>query len=136
MIIELNLIPLKLLLILYLLNSVGGVVTTGLAFDSAMLKHACTCGDNGWHPEHSGRLQSIWARLVETGLAHRCARVRPRKASLDEIQVCHSEPHTLLFGKNLAICIYCESIKGTPIVHFTLSFKKCPLRRCFHFIRG
>lgn len=30
-------------------------VTTGLSFDSGMLKHACMCGDNGWHPEHGGR---------------------------------------------------------------------------------
>ncbi|XP_073970924.1 histone deacetylase 4 isoform X4 [Rhodnius prolixus] len=75
-------------------------VTTGLSFDSGMLKHACMCGDNGWHPEHGGRLQSVWARLGETGLTQRCARVRSRKATLDEIQTCHSEPHTLLFGTN------------------------------------
>lgn len=36
---------------------------TGLAFDSLMLKHQCLCGDNFQHPEHPGRLQSIWARL-------------------------------------------------------------------------
>lgn len=36
---------------------------TGLAFDSLMLKHQCLCGDNSQHPEHPGRLQSIWARL-------------------------------------------------------------------------
>ncbi|KAK9501749.1 hypothetical protein O3M35_012421 [Rhynocoris fuscipes] len=75
-------------------------VTTGLSFDTGMLKHACMCGENGWHPEHGGRLQSVWARLGETGLTQRCARVRSRKATLDEIQTCHSEPHTLLFGTN------------------------------------
>uniref|UniRef100_A0A146LH71 Histone deacetylase n=1 Tax=Lygus hesperus TaxID=30085 RepID=A0A146LH71_LYGHE len=75
-------------------------VTTGLAYDSGMLKHACMCGNNHWHPEHSGRLQSVWARLGETGLSQRCARVRSRKATLEEIQTCHSEPHTLLFGTN------------------------------------
>lgn len=75
-------------------------LTTGLAFDSGMLKHACICGENGWHPEHGGRLQSVWARLCETGLTSRCARVRSRKATLEEIQTCHSEPHTLLFGTN------------------------------------
>lgn len=32
-------------------------ITTGLAFDNMMLKHACICGDNSSHPEHSGRLQ-------------------------------------------------------------------------------
>ncbi|XP_060843738.1 histone deacetylase 4 isoform X7 [Rhopalosiphum padi] len=76
--------------------------TTGLAFDSLMLKHACKCGNNAIHPEHSGRLQSVWARLIETGLARRCYRLRPRKATIEELQTCHTEPHTLLFGTNLA----------------------------------
>ncbi|XP_039296591.1 LOW QUALITY PROTEIN: histone deacetylase 4 [Nilaparvata lugens] len=74
--------------------------TTGLAFDSLMLKHACVCGDNSCHLEHGGRLQSVWARLGETGLVQRCERVRSRKASLEELQVCHSEAHVLLFGTN------------------------------------
>ncbi|XP_066967778.1 histone deacetylase 4 isoform X13 [Macrobrachium rosenbergii] len=74
--------------------------TTGFAYDNLMLKHQCICGDNSHHPEHGGRLQSIWARLQETGLIHRCHRTRPRKATLEEIQSCHSEAHTLLFGTN------------------------------------
>lgn len=72
---------------------------TALAFDSLMLKHQCICGDNSSHPEHGGRLQSIWARLQETGLNMRCFRFRSRKATLEEIQSCHSEAHALLFGK-------------------------------------
>ncbi|XP_011874063.1 PREDICTED: histone deacetylase 4 isoform X3 [Vollenhovia emeryi] len=75
--------------------------TTGLAYDQLMLKHACVCGDTvRSHPEHGGRLQSVWARLSETGLLQRCDRVRSRKASLEEIQTCHSEAHALLFGTN------------------------------------
>ncbi|KAK7024265.1 Histone deacetylase 7 [Halocaridina rubra] len=74
--------------------------TTGFAYDNLMLKHQCVCGDNSHHPEHGGRLQSIWSRLNETGLIHRCHRLRPRKATLEEIQSCHSEAHTLLFGTN------------------------------------
>ena len=46
--------------------------TTGLVYDNLMLKHQCICGDNQNHPEHGGRLQSIWARLQETGLTQRC----------------------------------------------------------------
>lgn len=46
--------------------------TTGLVYDNLMLKHQCICGDNHNHLEHGGRLQSIWARLQETGIAHRC----------------------------------------------------------------
>ncbi|RWS29289.1 histone deacetylase 4-like protein [Leptotrombidium deliense] len=72
--------------------------TTGIVYDSLMLKHQCICGDNSQHPEHGGRLQSIWARLQETGLTLRCERIRSRKATLEEIQSCHSEAYTLLFG--------------------------------------
>ena len=75
-------------------------IKTGLAFDNVMLKHACVCGDNSSHPEHSGRLQSIWARLVETHLANRCDRLRSRKATQEELQVVHTEGHSLLFGTN------------------------------------
>ncbi|XP_025162173.1 histone deacetylase 5 isoform X11 [Harpegnathos saltator] len=75
--------------------------TTGLAYDPLMLKHACACGETvRGHPEHGGRLQSVWARLSETGLLQRCDRVRSRKATLEEIQTCHSEAHALLFGTN------------------------------------
>lgn len=72
--------------------------TTGIVYDNLMLKHQCICGDNNNHPEHGGRLQSIWARLQETGLTHRCERIRSRKSSLQEIRSCHSEAYTLLFG--------------------------------------
>ena len=47
-------------------------VLSGLAYDTLMLKHNCTCGNNSNHPEHPGRIQSIWSRLQETGLANRC----------------------------------------------------------------
>ncbi|XP_076326697.1 histone deacetylase 4-like isoform X4 [Tachypleus tridentatus] len=80
--------------------SVHHTFTTGLVYDSLMLKHQCICGDSYYHPEHGGRLQSIWARLQETGLVARCERVRSRKASLEELQTCHSEAYTMLFGTN------------------------------------
>ncbi|KAF1595234.1 UNVERIFIED_CONTAM: Histone deacetylase 5, partial [Eudyptes robustus] len=37
-----------------------------------MLKHQCTCGNTNIHPEHAGRIQSIWSRLQETGLLGKC----------------------------------------------------------------
>lgn len=43
---------------------------TGFVYDTMMLKHQCSCG--GSHPEHPGRLQSIWARLYEMGIVQRC----------------------------------------------------------------
>ena len=39
-------------------------------YDTMMLKHSCNCG--GSHPEHPGRLQSIWARLHETRVVMSC----------------------------------------------------------------
>ncbi|XP_075158631.1 histone deacetylase 4 isoform X2 [Haematobia irritans] len=75
-------------------------ITTGLAYDNLMLKHACICGNNSIHPEHSGRLQSVWARLNETDLAKRCHRLRSPKATLEEIQSVHTEAHAMLFGSN------------------------------------
>ncbi|XP_054615130.1 histone deacetylase 5 isoform X2 [Dunckerocampus dactyliophorus] len=79
-------------------NPVKHLFTTGLVYDSLMLKHQCVCGNAHIHPEHAGRVQSIWSRLQETGLLGRCERIRGRKASLDEIQTVHSEFHTLLYG--------------------------------------
>ncbi|XP_069366220.1 histone deacetylase 7-like isoform X2 [Paralichthys olivaceus] len=74
--------------------------TTGLVYDSQMQKHQCTCGDNSRHPEHAGRVQSIWSRLHERGLRNQCEYIRSRKATLEELQSVHSEKHVLLFGTN------------------------------------
>ncbi|XP_070698477.1 histone deacetylase 7-like isoform X2 [Pempheris klunzingeri] len=74
--------------------------TTGLVYDAQMHKHQCTCGDNSRHPEHAGRVQSIWSRLQERGLRSQCERIRSRKATLEELQSVHSEKHVLLFGAN------------------------------------
>ncbi|XP_029006527.1 histone deacetylase 7-like isoform X2 [Betta splendens] len=74
--------------------------TTGLVYDGQMQKHQCTCGDNSRHPEHAGRIQSIWSRLHERGLRNQCERIRSRKATLEELQSVHSEKHVLLFGTN------------------------------------
>ncbi|NXS99634.1 HDAC9 deacetylase, partial [Jacana jacana] len=70
----------------------------GVVYDTFMLKHQCTCGNTNIHPEHAGRIQSIWSRLQETGLLGKCERIRGRKATLEEIQTVHSEHHTLLYG--------------------------------------
>ncbi|KAM6215060.1 histone deacetylase 7 [Rhynchocyon petersi] len=74
--------------------------TTGLVYDSVMLKHQCSCGDNRWHPEHAGRIQSIWSRLQERGLLSQCECLRGQKASLEELKSVHSERHVLLYGTN------------------------------------
>ncbi|XP_043930992.1 histone deacetylase 4 isoform X2 [Protopterus annectens] len=74
--------------------------TTGLVYDTLMLKHQCICGNTNSHPEHAGRIQSIWSRLQETGLRTKCECVRGRKATLEELQTVHSEAHALLYGTN------------------------------------
>ncbi|XP_013887081.1 histone deacetylase 7 isoform X2 [Austrofundulus limnaeus] len=75
--------------------------TTGLVYDAQMLKHQCSCGDNSRHPEHSGRIQSIWSRLQERGLRSHCEWIRSRKATREELQSVHSENHVLMFGNKL-----------------------------------
>uniref|UniRef100_A0A8C5S8R6 histone deacetylase n=1 Tax=Laticauda laticaudata TaxID=8630 RepID=A0A8C5S8R6_LATLA len=74
--------------------------TTGLVYDTLMLKHQCVCGNTNSHPEHAGRIQSIWSRLQETGLRSKCECIRGRKATLEELQTVHSEAHTLIYGTN------------------------------------
>ncbi|XP_062453520.1 histone deacetylase 7 isoform X5 [Rhea pennata] len=74
--------------------------TTGLVYDSVMLKHQCSCGDNSNHPEHAGRIQSIWSRLQERGLRSQCECLRGRKATLEELQCVHTERHVFLYGTN------------------------------------
>ncbi|XP_051566362.1 histone deacetylase 4-like isoform X2 [Myxocyprinus asiaticus] len=74
--------------------------TTGLVYDTLMQKHQCMCGNSNIHPEHAGRIQSIWSRLQETGLRGQCECIRGRKATLEELQTIHSEAHVLLYGTN------------------------------------
>uniref|UniRef100_A0A3B4WN28 Histone deacetylase n=1 Tax=Seriola lalandi dorsalis TaxID=1841481 RepID=A0A3B4WN28_SERLL len=74
--------------------------TTGLVYDSLMQKHQCMCGNTNSHPEHAGRIQSIWSRLQETGLRAQCESCIPLKATLEELQTVHSEAHVLLYGTN------------------------------------
>uniref|UniRef100_A0A8C4ZUK6 Histone deacetylase n=1 Tax=Gadus morhua TaxID=8049 RepID=A0A8C4ZUK6_GADMO len=71
-----------------------------LVYDSLMQKHQCMCGNTNSHPEHAGRIQSIWSRLQETGLRAQCECIRGRKATLEELQTVHSEAHVLLYGTN------------------------------------
>lgn len=74
--------------------------STGLVYDAQMQKHQCACGDNSRHPEHAGRVQSVWSRLHERGFRKQCERIQSRKATLEELQSVHSENHVLLFGTN------------------------------------
>ncbi|XP_057193828.1 histone deacetylase 7 isoform X1 [Triplophysa rosa] len=74
--------------------------TTGLVYDSQILKHECDCGDNSKHPEHAGRIKSIWSRLHECGLQKQCELVRGRMATFEELQSVHSKDHVILFTEH------------------------------------
>uniref|UniRef100_A0A7N6F815 Histone deacetylase n=1 Tax=Anabas testudineus TaxID=64144 RepID=A0A7N6F815_ANATE len=75
----------------------------GLVYDSLMLKHQCVCGNAHIHPEHAGRVQSIWSRLQETGLLSRCEVRVCTNAQKDTHKCAHTLTHTLqtrpLFSK-------------------------------------
>ncbi|XP_017586226.1 PREDICTED: histone deacetylase 7 [Corvus brachyrhynchos] len=64
----------------------------GLVYDSVMLKHQCSCGDNSNHPEHPLRVPPGHSRVPQC--------LRGRKATLEELQCVHSERHVLLYGTN------------------------------------
>ncbi|XP_051985922.1 histone deacetylase 5 isoform X2 [Xyrauchen texanus] len=71
--------------------------TTGLVYNSQMLKHEFYCEDNSHHPEHAGSIESIWSRLQECGLRNQCERVKGRFATINELQSVHSEKHVVIF---------------------------------------
>uniref|UniRef100_A0A7N5ZZ23 histone deacetylase n=1 Tax=Anabas testudineus TaxID=64144 RepID=A0A7N5ZZ23_ANATE len=92
-------------IVMFIQEHGGGIlmclcVSLGLVYDSLMQKHQCMCGNTNSHPEHAGRIQSIWSRLQETGLRAQCECIRGRKATLEELQTVHSEAHVLLYGTN------------------------------------
>ncbi|XP_061419491.1 histone deacetylase 4-like isoform X1 [Lethenteron reissneri] len=74
--------------------------STGVVYDTLMVRHQCSCGDDSNHPEHAGRIMAIWARLQQTGLLSKCEVIAGRKASLKDIQTVHSELHVLRYGTN------------------------------------
>lgn len=62
---------------------------TGLVYDERFLRHAAPYE----HPEHPGRLAAIWRHFEEEGLASRCARVPPRRATHEELARIHTPGH-------------------------------------------
>jgi len=63
--------------------------STGLIYELEMCNHKCICANENNHPENSHRILAIWRRLHERGLMARCARIIGRKASIEELQLCH-----------------------------------------------
>lgn len=82
-------------------NYLGGGDSTGIVYESTMLRHNCSCAQaHQAHPEHSGRMQSIWSRLHERKIVDRCSRIRARKANQQELLTVHSQQLVQLYGKS------------------------------------
>uniref|UniRef100_A0A4X1T2Q0 Histone deacetylase n=1 Tax=Sus scrofa TaxID=9823 RepID=A0A4X1T2Q0_PIG len=107
------------------LTSAAPASAPGLVYDTLMLKHQCACGNTNSHPEHAGRIQSIWSRLQETGLRGKCECIRGRKATLEELQTVHSEAHALLYGTNPLNRQKLDSKKLLGISRSSLSLLPC-----------
>lgn len=106
-------------------------VYTGLVYDSQMLKHQCTCGDNSSHPEHAGRIQSIWSRLQERGLRGQCE-VRQKMIKYGFIDRTGAGD----FCGFACFIFYCVANILCCLVQFRLSQKKYfASLLCFHELR-
>ncbi|KAF7639704.1 Hist_deacetyl domain-containing protein [Meloidogyne graminicola] len=92
-----------------LINLVDQNLKTGLAYDQVMYKHQCLCGENGNHVEvlitHGGRVQSIWSRLIESGLVSSCEKVIVRKAPLEVLRLVHSPTYVTFFAISPTACL-------------------------------
>ncbi|NXU94178.1 HDAC7 deacetylase, partial [Xiphorhynchus elegans] len=82
-----------------------------------MLKHQCSCGDNSNHPEHAGRIQSIWSRLQERGLRGRC-----EVLSCGDSRTCPPHPGRLVgWGGDPCLCPLvpapCATVPAGPQGH-------------------
>uniref|UniRef100_UPI00358E24CD histone deacetylase 4-like isoform X1 n=2 Tax=Myxine glutinosa TaxID=7769 RepID=UPI00358E24CD len=73
-------------------------LSTGLVFEPLMMKHQCSCQNQDNHLEHAGRLQFIWTHLQQTGLINFCEVIAGRKAALNDIQLVHSELHSIRYS--------------------------------------
>ncbi|CAJ0943888.1 unnamed protein product, partial [Mesorhabditis belari] len=81
---------------------------TGLAYDGAMSRHECVCGQSASHVEHGGRVTMIWERLQNVGLVQRCERVPAKKASLEALRAVHSATYVTFFAVSPTACLKME----------------------------
>ena len=55
--------------------------------------HECVCGRPELHPEQPARIELIYNRLSETGLLGRTTPLKPRKCTLEELLLVHTEAY-------------------------------------------
>lgn len=75
--------------------------TTGLVYDTAMLKHECTCYNPSNHLETADRIQSIWSRFKARDLVDECELVTTKLASISDLLLTHNEQYALIFGTDI-----------------------------------
>ncbi len=59
--------------------------TTGIVYDTAMLKHECTCQNPGNHLETADRIRAIWSRFKARDLIDECELVTTKLASISDL---------------------------------------------------
>ncbi|CCF23337.1 Histone deacetylase 4 [Caenorhabditis elegans] len=91
--------------------------TTGLGYDQAMVRHECCCGNNASHVENGGRIQSIWSKLIEHGHVQKCEKVTAKKASLEQLQLVHSQTYTTFFAVSPTACLKIDA-NSLPLKRF------------------
>nr|QDF21426.1 histone deacetylase 4 isoform X7 [Brachionus koreanus] len=72
--------------------------TTGLVYDTLMLRHECTCKNTVVHLERPDRIRAIWNRIKSAELQQECELIRPKMATISDLLLCHNEQYTLIFG--------------------------------------
>jgi histone deacetylase 4/5 len=75
--------------------------TTGIVYDTAMLKHECTCQNPGNHLETADRIRAIWSRFKARDLIDECELVTTKLASISDLLLAHSEQYALIFGSDI-----------------------------------
>lgn len=106
-------------------------VSQGLVYDSLMQKHQCMCGNTNSHPEHAGRIQSIWSRLQETGLRAQCE-VGLQKIEISTIHQPLRKVVNRLCELNPSVCLsVCSaSVGGRPLWKSCRQFTLKPTSCC------
>jgi len=75
--------------------------TTGIVYDTAMLKHECTCNNPSNHLETADRIKAIWSRFKSRDLIDECEVVSTKICSISDLLLTHSEQYALIFGSDI-----------------------------------
>ncbi len=77
--------------------------TTGLVYDSRMLKHECICHNSKNHIETPTRIQAIWSRFESRGVLDECEVIKCKMASIEDISICHSKLYSSIYGADIEL---------------------------------